>query len=613
LLNLDFANEIYATNDEPSALDDIVTYTRNSSASFWNRRINRNGKYETFLDTDYVGSVTNLLEYSEDHTQSSYTFAGSISVDSTPLIKNGLKFWKITDTGNTDGQHRQIATVPTVDTKYTISIDILPIDNAVVEMGFLFTGGADPDGFIACQFNTQNGSLLGERTANATGEVSAYYLGDGIYRLVATIDDNGDNTTCTAIFRPSFNNNGSTSIDNNATGSQYVTRFQLTESSKELPYVKTLASSASETFVESPRLEYDPITAQPLGYLAEGASTNLVIDSETFEDWGQNNATTSVNQIIAPDKTKSADEVIEASDSAQQHRVTKGSISVNSGTAYTSSVYCKQGNGDRNMRIYLFSTLGALNCYATFDLSTGTIVDTAGVDYDSSTITDVGNGWFRCSVTGTASGTQSDVQVLLYLANGTLYGYDGDGTSSMYFWGHQMEALPFASSYIRTEGSTVQRVNETLQLSSGIVNEARQSITLSAEARQSFFPNDTQRFIMSINMDGSAQSFLSTTTGNNFRHRNGETASSTNFTLTANNVDQFYKSALSFNGSESRLFVNGDFDISNSDSGGDVTLSNIAINIGTNDGGSSASHWYGNIKSVKIYDEALLDQEVSLL
>ena len=36
LLQMDFANNLYATNGQAKALDDIVTYTRNSSATFWN-------------------------------------------------------------------------------------------------------------------------------------------------------------------------------------------------------------------------------------------------------------------------------------------------------------------------------------------------------------------------------------------------------------------------------------------------------------------------------------------------------------------------------------------------------------------------------------------------
>lgn len=601
LLNLDFANEIYATNDEPSALDDIVTYTRNSSASFWNRRLNRNGKWETFLDTDYVGSVTNLLEYSEDHTQSSYTFAGAISVDSTPLIKNGLKFWKVSDTGSTDGQHRQIVTVPTIDTKYTISIDMLPIDNAVVEMGFLFSGGTDPDVFIACQFNALSGVMLGERTATGTGEVSAYYLGDGIYRLVATIDDNGDNTTCTAIFRPSFNNNGSTSIDNNATGSQYVTRFQLTESSKELPYVKTLSTSASETFVESPRLEYDPITAQPLGYLSEGSSTNLITASEVFSvsPWSLVRSTVTDNDSIAPDGTKSADKLVEDATASNTHRLGISVAGFTSGEQYTYSIYAKKS--ERTQLQLRFST-GAFpsNCSTVFDLDNLTTADGAGVD--SSKVYSVGNGWYRCELQGTANATGATA-VEVYLASGGVTSYDGDGSSGLYIFGAQVEELSFASSYIRTEGSTVARVADSMianfgdSLSNVSINYDFDSLGLSnAQTNGLFeFGTGTSGFDLRINSNGDFDLFDGTTrllqtpdTAVTFPY-------SAQVTLTANASETIlYYNATSFTGSGMSQQDFNQFEIGLHDGNLDRTLS-------------------GHAKRITVYNELLTAQEVSLL
>ena len=64
MVNLDFAAKSYARKGRTVLFDDLLTYTRPSSATFINRRPDEDGGYEYFLDTDFVGSVTNLLTYS---------------------------------------------------------------------------------------------------------------------------------------------------------------------------------------------------------------------------------------------------------------------------------------------------------------------------------------------------------------------------------------------------------------------------------------------------------------------------------------------------------------------------------------------------------------------
>ena len=89
-----------------------------------------------------------------------------------------------------------------------------------------------------------------------------------------------------------------------------------------------------------------------------------------------------------------------------------------------------------------------------FDLTalTGSVVDGSGVTYG---IEEYGNGWVRCSVTGTC--VSSGSTALTFYLDG--YGaFTGDGTSGIYIWGAQLEAGAYATSYIPTLGASVTRL-----------------------------------------------------------------------------------------------------------------------------------------------------------
>lgn len=201
------------------------------------------------------------------------------------------------------------------------------------------------------------------------------------------------------------------------------------------------------------------------GVLFHEARTNIVLRSEDLSNaaWTKTNSTVSANAIAAPDGATTADKVVEASDTAQAHRVIQGSLTYTA-AAWTFSIFAKAGE----------RTQVTLNCAsgadsekgAKFNLSTGAVISTdSGVT--SSGIENYGNGWYRCWFTRTmqadASGTMS-----AYLRSGGSETYNGDGASGAYFWGADAQAGRSTSAYIPTAGSTVTRAAEaaTVTLSS---------------------------------------------------------------------------------------------------------------------------------------------------
>lgn len=211
-------------------------------------------------------------------------------------------------------------------------------------------------------------------------------------------------------------------------------------------------------------------TGGPFGYLAEGARTNLCLQSQTFgTTWSAGGNSIVSDAVAAPDGTTTADRLQETAASST-HLTTQA---ITTGNAqYTFSVYLKDGG-----RTYAFvamsdNTTG--NVYVYVNLSTGAITQAAAATGSwtspSATITALPNSWYKVTITGTAG---AGTQVVCRVGNdntGTggenANSYAGDITKGCYAWGAQLEAAPFASTYIPTTTVSVTRNTDDLRYSS---------------------------------------------------------------------------------------------------------------------------------------------------
>jgi len=371
-------------------------------------------------------------------------------------------------------------------------------------------------------------------------------VGNGWYRLSATVTAQA---SANGVIRMMPLVGGSVSYTGDGTSKYFIWGAQLEQSDVATPYVKsnvTFTSRASSATYydkdgviqtaavnEARTAAYLPdgngnfISAGPL--LLEGAGTNLLLRSEEFNSasWTRSNTTASVDVTTAPDGTTTAEKIVETT-ATSEHNVRQDTTSQSAGT-YTFSIFAKAGE-----RSFIqFVATGVLGSYrANFDLSNGTL---GSVDSQlAGSIVDVGDGWYRCivSATSSTSGTlRAQWNIVTSSTAARVESYAGDGTSGIYIWGAQLEASPYATSYIPTAGSQVTRAAD---VSDGGANTFGNSWYRQDEG--TVFSAAQQQYQNTVG--GALYWVFSDATSSNFHRAFGRAASTLGAGTTVSNVSQ---------------------------------------------------------------------------
>jgi len=202
------------------------------------------------------------------------------------------------------------------------------------------------------------------------------------------------------------------------------------------------------------------------GLLLEPSRTNLHVKSEDLSFYNQVERGSLSYSGSAPDGgTNNAILYTENSSTGRRLALYTGILSTTG--IKTFSVFAKD-NGRRYLQLICerFDGFGAI-----FDLSGGAVTDTASIGsgtYLASNIYPVGNGWYRCAVTGNAN--RGDFRPMIEIRNSSTYGgtqfdsYTGDNSSGVYFWGMQVESGYNPTSYIATTTASVARAADSLTI-----------------------------------------------------------------------------------------------------------------------------------------------------
>ncbi|MBE2191730.1 MAG: hypothetical protein IAE63_06075 [Alphaproteobacteria bacterium] len=210
-----------------------------------------------------------------------------------------------------------------------------------------------------------------------------------------------------------------------------------------------------------PRFDHDPVTHAPNGVLIEESRTNFLKRSSEFDNatWiKQANCTLTSNTTIAPDGTLTADTY--SSNGVSPNGLYQ-TTATTANTTYTATIYVKYISG-RWFRFMAYN--GTSNQYRVwFDLQNGimgTAQSNGTATFYNASMLNIGNGWYRISVTGSITTGTTYTQLNAQIGDGNTTTAVGDA----YIWGAQLEQGAFPTSYIPTTAASVTREADNLNI-----------------------------------------------------------------------------------------------------------------------------------------------------
>jgi hypothetical protein len=443
-LLLDFANA--------NQLDPRVTFTRATTAAYYD-------------DNTTAMAEQNLLQYSQQMNTSPWETVVATATEASTTAPDG------TSTGNTINQSS--TGVARVRQTQAFSNAVTHTFSAYVKAGtsnYAAIAYSEQNWECYAKINLSTGAI--QEAGNFTGR-SSYVsssitsVGNSWYRVTLTfVAVSGsstdyihiittDSTTWVGRSSPADTTSAGTVL---AWGAQLeqrssATAYTVTTTQPITNYVPVLMTAGGG----QPRFDHNPTTRESLGLLIEEARTNVCLQSANFTTtWSAaNQVSITSNTIVAPDGTLTGDKLI-ADATSNVHYVVQNTGNI--AAPWTFSCYAKAGEYSRVG--FSYSNTG----YVFFNLSTGVQEGTVGGGITSTSITSVGNGWYRVSFTSTSTGSGANIGI--YLFNGAYSSgvptFTGDGFSGLYIWGAQAEAGAFPTSYIPTTNAAATRAADTV-------------------------------------------------------------------------------------------------------------------------------------------------------
>jgi len=420
-----------------------IEFTFERGANLAGTRVDENGLIEKGRE--------NLLEYSEEFDNPYYLKTlGTLTTNQTTAPDGSLTADLFTKTSGVDTVSELRANnVYSLTGIFTFSVYV----KQNVGDGVLLR--LDVDGNTAnasFQFSTKSISTIGSNVIDAT----ATELANGWFRLSVT--GNVTNTSWDLSIVNLFSNPTNDSI--------FVWGAQLEQGLVATDYIETGASTAKAGVLEDlPRIDY---TGGTPSLLLEPQRTNLIADSEYANAGSGSLATITDNVTTSPEGVQNAARLLPTSAFGRWESLTFGSLITN-GTTYVVSAYFNTSSTLDIVTFYIGwnGATGADRIGIKFNPNTRAYISTFSEGSATLTDYDIGeadeNGWYRISLIAPATNANSSTQLVLRDLNSK-----ADGSKYVDFYGLQVEAGSYPTSYIPTYGAIATRGVDHMNNSAGI-------------------------------------------------------------------------------------------------------------------------------------------------
>ena len=419
-LLFDFANS--------KSLDPRIEFYRETSATYWDGR-------------STTKAEENLLSYSQELERTSHwsRFETTVTANATTAPDGTTTAEALIET--TSNNYHNLA--ESID--YSGSASFYVKANGRTKGNFRFLSGT-PNSSNSILFDL-SAVTVNVQSSGTSATITG--VGNSWYRIGITGISNADRF----IVEIRDNSNQSVYAGDGSSGF-YIWGFQVESRDSVTAYTPTTSTPITkfqptlQTVTSStPRFDHDPVTGKSKGLLIEESRTNLESSSVGGVSYvGQ--GTQRTNAAVAPDGTITALECIPNTTNTTHVFDQYGNPVLGN---MTFSLFAK-ANGYHNCQIEYKAT--GVSRWSRFNLSTGTVTLNSNA---TGGIEDVGNGWYRISISFDCTGTNADIERFQILDDNENSTFAGDGFSGMFIWGYQFEQGAFPTSYIPTSGATKTR------------------------------------------------------------------------------------------------------------------------------------------------------------
>jgi len=346
----------------------------------------------------------------------------------------------------------------------------------------------------------------------------------------------------------------------------YIKNTQIESNLRATDYNATTGSAIVGSLLSSN-------TKRCKGLLIEPQTTNLLLQSENFgATWSPSGLNTTgtpayLNVTTAPAGTANGSKLI-ATAVAATHQF-RQDVTLAASTTYTLSIFFKAAEVNFASIALYGAAIGNANWVSYFNISSASPIAVVDNGFTSASITNTGNGWFRCTAifTTTAAGSLS---IILGGAGGVTAGsnfYTGDGTSGLFIWGAQLETGAIMTSYIPTYSSSATRAADFAGISGAdftkFYNNSEGTFIIAADATRMGSVGYGDKSILAVGKVGTYQAVSGIIKGDgqnniySFVNSGYSYVNPNTFTSTPLGNSSAFKAAIALKGGNNGLCFNG--------------------------------------------------------